>query len=369
MITKNIERNILLNPGPATTTDTVKSAQIVSDICPREKEFGNVMEFISNGITELVASKKDYTTVLFGGSGTAAVEAVISSVIGNGDRILVINNGAYGERICEMCKIYNLSYIEFKCSPIEGIDLDNLETVINNCSNITHMAVVHHETTTGILNDVDKIGKLCKKYSIELIVDAMSSFCGIEINMEKSNIAYLISSSNKCIQGMAGVSFVICNLNSLKNTKNIRPRNLYLNLYKQHEYFKETYQMRFTPPVQVLYALKQALIETIEEEVKNREKRYKRCCEILWRGLDELNLKRLVDDNKASMLLTTVIEPEDIGYNFDEMHDYLYKKGFTIYPGKLAGQNTFRIANMGAITENDMEHFIEALKQYFEQCL
>ncbi len=369
MITKNIERNILLNPGPATTTNSVKEAQVVTDICPREREFGNVMQYISDGITELAASKHMYTTILFGGSGTASVEAVISSVIGDGDRILVINNGAYGQRICEMCEIYNLSYIEFRSSPIEAIELKDLEETIKNCSNITHLAVVHHETTTGILNNIKDIGDLCRKYSIELIVDGMSSFCGININMEENNIKYLISSSNKCIQGMAGVSFVICNINSLENSRNIKPKNLYLNLYKQYEYFKDTNQMRFTPPVQVLYALKQALMETIEEGIENRELRYKRCCNVLWKGLDDLKLKRLVNDEDASMLLTTIIEPDNEKYNFNEMHDYLYGKGFTIYPGKLAGKNTFRIANIGAITENDIECFIEALKQYFEQCL
>lgn len=365
MICKDIKRNILLNPGPATTSDSVKSAQIVSDICPRENEFGDIMGYISKELANLVADNSKYTTILFGGSGTAAVESVISSVINNEEKILVINNGAYGKRMCEMCEIYNLNYIEFKSSSVEKINFGELEKKLNEIEGITHLAVVHHETTTGLLNDVRAIGELCKKYNINLIVDAMSSFAGIKIDMEKMNIKYLISSSNKCIQGMAGVSFVICNKDTLNKTKYIKPRNMYLNLYKQYEYFKENNQMRFTPPVQVLYALKKAIEETKEETVEKREARYKECCKTLWNGLDKLNLKRLVNDENASMLLTTVIEPENKNYDFEEFHDYLYEKGFTIYPGKLAEKNTFRIANIGDIKVNDIERFVEVMTSYF----
>lgn len=367
MICKDIKRNILLNPGPATTSDSVKSAQIVSDICPRENEFGDIMGYISKELANLVADNSKYTTILFGGSGTAAVESVISSVINNEEKILVINNGAYGKRMCEMCEIYNLNYIEFKSSSVEKINFGELEKKLNEIEGITHLAVVHHETTTGLLNDVRAIGELCKKYNINLIVDAMSSFAGIKIDMEKMNIKYLISSSNKCIQGMAGVSFVICNKDTLNKTKYIKPRNMYLNLYKQYEYFKENNQMRFTPPVQVLYALKKAIEETKEETVEKREARYKECCKTLWNGLDKLNLKRLVSDENASMLLTTVIEPENKNYDFEEFHDYLYEKGFTIYPGKLAEKNTFRIANIGDIKVNDIERFVEVMTSYFKK--
>lgn len=411
----DIKRNILLNPGPATTSDTVKLAQVVQDICPRETEFGAVMEFISKELTNFVGTNDKYTTILFGGSGTAAVESMISSVIEN-EIILIINNGAYGKRMCEMAEIYNLNYIEFKASPIEEISFLELEEIIkehnekiptdiysvdneyniseviefnksSKCINykdklendnltnnkkdmknkkISHIALVHHETTTGILNDIKNVGRLCKEYKIDMIVDAMSSFAGIPIDMEKMNIKYLASSSNKCIQGMAGVSFVIANKESLESTKNIKSRNLYLNLYKQYSYFKDNYQMRFTPPVQVLYALKQAIIETKEETIEKRHERYKTCCKKLWTGLDYIGLKRLVSDKNASMLLTSIIEPEVEGYDFNEMHDYLYKRGFTIYPGKVSSKNTFRIANIGKIYPDDIERFIDILKEYLE---
>ena len=360
-----VKRNVLLNPGPATTTNSVKLAQVVPDICPRENEFGDVMEFISKGLTSLVASNDEYTTVLFGGSGTASVEAVISSVVDYDECILIINNGAYGKRICEMAEIYSIDYVEFKASPIEGINLEELENTIKNNSKIKKLAVIHHETTTGILNDIKSIGNICREYGIDMIVDAMSSFAGIPIDMKDMNIKYMASSSNKCIQGMAGISFVIADKEALEKTKNIKPRNLYLNMYKQYEYFKKNYQMRFTPPVQVLYALKQAIIEAKEETIERRYERYMKCCDELWNGLDKLGLKRLVYDDNSSRLLTTVIEPDLEKYNFNELHDYLYNNGFTIYPGKLSSKNTFRIANIGAIYPKDIKKFIDIMEKYF----
>jgi len=368
-----IKRNILLNPGPATTSDTVKFAQVVPDICPREKEFGDVMEFVSKEITNFVGSNDKYTTVLFGGSGTASVEAILSSVVDAGT-ILIINNGAYGKRMCEIAEIYNLSYIEYKSSPIEEINLNELEEIIKthnleslrgDKTPISHIAVIHHETTTGILNNIEAIGSMCEKCEIDMIVDAMSSFAGIPIDMDEMNIKYLASSSNKCIQGMAGISFVIANKESLEKTKNIKPRNLYLNVYKQYLYFKDNYQMRFTPPVQVLYALKQAIIEAKEETIEKRYERYKECCKILWDGLDKLKLRKLVNEKASSMLLTSIVEPQIEGYSFDDLHDYLYNKGFTIYPGKVCSENTFRIANIGQIYPENMNKFIEILEEYF----
>lgn len=360
----DIKRNILLNPGPATTTEGVKLAQVVPDICPREKEFGDVMEFVSKEITNFVGNNEEYITVLFGGSGTAAVEATISSVVGEG-RVLIVNNGAYGERMCEIAEAYKLDYLEFNSSPIEEIDYNDLEKVINESERkVTHIALVHHETTTGLLNDIKRVGKICKKYEVDMIVDGMSSFAGIPIDMEDMNIKYLASSSNKCIQGMAGVSFVIANLESLNKTKDIKPKNLYLNLYKQYEYFKKNYQMRFTPPVQVLYALKEAIIETKKETIENRYERYRSCCEILWRGLEKIGLEKLVDESNHSKLITSIIEPSYPEYDFKKMHDYFYNKGFTIYPGKVSLQDTFRIANIGEIYPKDMENFVDLLEEY-----
>lgn len=359
-----IKRNVLLNPGPATTTDTVKLAQVVPDICPREKEFGDLMEFISIELTSFVANPNDYATILFGGSGTAVVESVITSTVPHDKTILIINNGAYGKRMCQIASRYKMDYIEFTSSPIAPIDLKELEQTIKKNNKISHISVVHHETTTGLLNNIKDIGHLCKSYNIELIVDAMSSYAALPIEMEKQNISYLTASSNKNIQGMAGVGFIIAKKKSLQKLKEIAPRTFYLSLYEQYENFIQTHQMRFTPPVQTLYALKQAIIETKEEGIEQRYQRYSKSWQTLTSALKKMNLKYLIEDQFHSKIITSIYIPQDVDFN--DMHDFFYKKGFTIYPGKVAEFNTFRIANMGEIDSHDIENFIRLLQEYLD---
>lgn len=362
----SVKRNILLNPGPATTTDSVKYAQIVPDICPREKEFTKVMQYITEELTKFVGSPKEYTAVLFAGSGTAAVESIVSSVIKD-KALFIIHNGAYGRRICEMAEAYHLPYIEYASPYDKAIDLKKLENEIcAYADHISHLVVVHNETTTGLLNPLDTIGSICRRYGITMIVDAMSSFAAVPIDMKKMNIGYLAASANKNLQGMAGVSFVIANREELISTQAIKPRNLYLHLYAQYEHFVRTKQMRYTPPVQILYALKQAINETKWEGIETRYKRYGEIWEVLIKGITRLGLKFLVEPMNHSKLITAIIEPQIQGYNFMEMHDYFYIRGFTIYPGKMAGLNTFRIANIGDITKYDMENFIVLLEEYLE---
>jgi aspartate aminotransferase-like enzyme len=228
---------ILLNPGPATTTDSVKLSQVVPDICPREREFGQLMQDICIELTQLVADEDQYTTVLFNGSGTAAVESIISSV-SNENVMVIVNNGAYGKRMCEIAEVYGLSYLEFNSPSDNLIDLEALERYIKTTDRIvSHLAVVHHETTTGLLNDIKAIGELCRRHRIDMIVDAMSSFAALPIQMEEMNISYLASSSNKNLQGMAGISFVIANKSKLESPKRNKQRNYYLNLYAQYKFF------------------------------------------------------------------------------------------------------------------------------------
>ena len=361
-VAQTAQRNVLLNPGPATTTHSVKMAQVIPDICPREYEFGDLMEFVSTELTKIVAKPKKYTTVLFGGSGTAVVEAVLTSVVPHNKQLLIVNNGAYGKRMCQICESYGMDYIEFESSPIEPIDLKKLKKVIKANKNISHLAMIHNETTTGLLNSLDDFGALAKKYNLELIVDAMSSYAALPINMKKQNIAYLCASSNKNIQGMAGVGFVIAKTKTFKKLKEIKARNFYLNLSAQYENFIKSHQMRFTPPVQTLYALKQAIIEAKEEGIVNRHRRYSESWRILTDELKNMGLKYLVNDEFHSKIITSIFIPD--GVDFDEMHDYLYERGFTIYPGKVADFNTFRVANIGEINSDDMRDFLVLFKGF-----
>ena len=357
-----IKRNILLNPGPATTTDSVKLAQIVPDICPREKEFANLLSEISDELTLLVANTEDFSTILFSGSGTAGVEAVLSSVIPPNKTILIINNGSYGERMCKIADTYNLNYLEFTSSPTEPLDLAELEKIIQNNLHISHLAVVHNETTYGLLNNLNDIGNLAQKYKLELIADCMSSFGAIPINMSKQNINYLIASSNKNLQGIPGIVFVVASNKALQKLKNIKPRSFYLNLYDQYIFFEQNKQMRFTAPVQAFYALKQALSELKEEGLENRYKRYTKSWKTLLNGLEKLKLNYLIDKKYHSKIITSVYMPQ--GIDFEDLHDYFYSHGFTIYPSKSQEFNSFRVANIGAIDHKDIKQFLELLEKF-----
>ena len=359
-----VKRNILLTPGPATTTDSVKNAQVVPDICPREKEFGELLESISKNLVKIAGGNEDYVCILLGGSGTAAMDAVINSVV-NG-KALIINNGSYGKRFVDIAKSYSLNFKELFFDWNEEVSVEKVESELKRDREIKYLVMVHHETTTGILNPVEEIGKIAKKYGCVFIVDSISSFAGIPFDIRKYNIDFTFSTSNKCIQGMPGVAFVICKKEELEKTKSHPKKSFYLNLYSEYEYFSKHKQSRFTLPVQTFYAFKKAIEEFFSEGAENRHKRYKENHDILTEGMKKLGFKKIFTNFKESNLLTTFWEPEDKNYSFDKMHDLLYQKGFTIYPGKIK-EKTFRLANIGAINKEDIFKFLEALKEVLEE--
>lgn len=355
-------RHILLNPGPATTTDTVKFAQVVTDICPRESEFGEVMTSVSRRLSAIAGDPEKIDTVLFGGSGTAAVEAMITSVPLDGP-LVVVDNGAYGARMAQIARAAGVTHFVFQSSPVAAIDLDALEGFAS-VHKAKYLAVVHHETTTGLLNQLPPLGRLARKLGMELLVDAMSSFAAVPIDILKDGVHYLCSSANKNIQAMAGVSFVICRADALGRLDPARSRSYYLNLRAQHDYFRKAGQMRFTPPVQAIYALQQALTELESETVAGRHRRYLDMWRLLNQGLLDCGLSRLVADENHGGLITAIEEPDWPGYSFERLHDFMKQRNFTIYPGKLGNQTTFRIANIGAIGVADMAEFVRLLKQF-----
>jgi 2-aminoethylphosphonate aminotransferase len=361
-----IRRNVLLTPGPATTSERVKQAQIVPDICPREPEFGALQDGIRKRLVQVVHGEETHSAVLFAGSGTAAVEACLSSVVPNHGKILVLINGAYGKRMLDMCRIhFHVHQIAVYETDYDALpDPAEVERILSEDASITHIALVHHETTTGILNPLEDITAIAHRHSVKVIADAMSSYAGIPIDLRLTPCDFLISSSNKCIQGMAGISFVICRNNLLTPPEDYRPRSLYLDLYGQHAGFDSTLQMRFTPPVQVLYALDSALDEFFEETQQGRYRRYCRCWDVLIEGMTELGFSMAIPYLPQSKLLTTFLEPNHPGYSFEAMHDSLLAEGFTIYPGKVGNIASFRLANIGQINAEDIQGFLSALKRY-----
>lgn len=360
---RNVRREVLLNPGPSTTTDSVKYSQVVADICPRELEFGNVMEKVAEDLTAFVAPTSEYATVMFGCSGTGADEAMVSSCVPPDGKLLVVDNGSYGARMAKIAKVYGIDMDVFKSSTYEPIDLAALEAQMKS-KKYTTFAVVYHETTTGLLNRLEKICPMAKKYGMTTICDIVSAYAGMPIDLPKLGIDFASATSNKHIGGMAGVGFVICKKDELLKQKDWPMRNYYLNLYDQYKYFLETKQTRFTPPVQTFYSLRQAIIETKVETIEKRFERFTECWKILVKSLKEIGLKMLVKEENQSHFITAILIPETPKYSFEKMHDYARSFGFTIYPGKLGNIDTFRIANMGDIRPEEMTRFTKILKEY-----
>ena len=358
------KRNILLNPGPATTTDSVKNAMVVPDICPRELEFGELTLSVRDDLIKIAHGEKNHTCIMLTSSGTGGVEACLTSVVPQDKKVLIINNGAYGERMQAICDAYGINHIDLKIEWGKPVEISAVEEMIKkHQSELSHVAFIHHETTVGILNPLKEICTLAHKYNLENIVDAMSSFAGIDIDVERDNVDYLVSSSNKCIQGMAGISFVIARLDSLKKTAGIK-RNFYFNLLANHEYLNKNKQFLFTPPVQTLYALRQAVTEYLKEGEHNRIRRYASMYDVMKKKVKELGFKFLVEEQHHSKLLTAIHDPASANYSFNEMHDYLYERGFTIYPGKVGNINTFRLSNIGEIYPADIEDFLKVFEEY-----
>lgn len=362
---RSVRREVLLNPGPATTTDSVKFAQACVDICPREKEFGDVMEWISKELSLMVGKPGKVETVLFGGSGTAADEVMISSCIPDGSKTLIVDNGAYGARFAKIASVYKLDTDVWKSSGYLPLDVPELKKKIVD-GKYTHFVIVYHETTTGLLNPVPELCRFCHEHGVTTIVDAVSAFAAIPIDMDRDAIDFMASTSNKNIQGMAGIAFVFCRKEALERTRDYPMRNFYLNLWDQYQYFLRTHQTRFTPPVQSLYALRQAIIETKIETIEGRYARYSACHAVLVAAVKKLGLKMLVSESAQSKLITAIIDPDTPEYRFDALHDLAREHAFTIYPGKLSDANTFRIANIGDIKPEEMQEFTKVLESYIK---
>lgn len=236
----NVKRNILLNPGPSTTTNTVKFAQVVPDICPREKEFGYLMKGLREDLVKIVhGDLEKYTSVLFCGSGTLNIDVCINSLLPENKKVLIINNGSYSARAVEICQYYGLDYIDLKFPVNQRPDLAVVESILNNNSDIGLVHTTHNETGTGILNPIREIGALVHKYGSVFTVDTTSTYAMRPIDIEKDNIDFCMASAQKGLTAMTGISFIIGNRKILEASKNYPKRSYYCNLYLQYEFFEK----------------------------------------------------------------------------------------------------------------------------------
>lgn len=359
-----IKRNILLNPGPATTTDTVKLAQVVPDICPREKEFASLMKGLREDLVRIVhGNLEEYTSVLFCGSGTINIDVCLNSLLPEGKKVLVINNGAYSTRAVEICQAYGLPHIDLKFPVDQLPDLQLVEKTLQDNPDIALVHTTHNETGTGILNPIREIGALCHKYNAVFSVDTTSTYAMRPIDVEKDNIDFCMASAQKGIMAMAGLSFIIGNRKIIEESANYPRRSYYCNLFLQYDYFEKTGEMHFTPPVQTIYATLQALKEYWAEGEEAKWARHTRVFNAIHKGLDELGFKDVIKREWQSGLVVSVLYPNDPAWDFEKVHDYCYEHGFTIYPGKISTTNTFRLCALGAIDEDDIKAFFKVFRQ------
>lgn len=356
----------LLTPGPLTTTNTVKSVMMF-DHCTWDDDYKQITLDIRKGLLKLAhASEEEYTVVLMQGSGTFGVESVLSSVVGKDEKLLIITNGAYGERMVDIAKYSGINYVVYSEDYDKVPSAEKVADLLAQDPSITHVTMVHGETTSGILNDIESVAKVVKAQGKVFIVDAMSSFGGIDIDVAGLKIDFIISSANKCIQGVPGFSFIICNRASLMASKG-KARSLSLDLYGQWETMDKDGKWRFTSPTHVVLAFEQAMKELeVEGGIPARAKRYRENNELLIKRMREMGIKPYIDNEHQGPIITTFYYPENHNFSFNEMYSYIKERGYAIYPGKVTSAETFRIGNIGEIYKEDIEKLCEIFKAFFD---
>lgn len=359
-----IKRNILLNPGPSTTTDTVKMAQVVPDICPREKEFAGLMKQMREDLVRIVHGPLDeYTAVLFCGSGTINIDICLNSLLDKDKKALIINNGAYSTRAAEVCEYYGLPHINLVL-PVDDVpDMELVGRTLDDNPDIGLAYITHNETGTGIGNPIREIGRMAHEHGAIFVTDTTSTYAMVPIDVKRDNIDFCMASAQKGIMGMTGLSFIVGRKDIIEKSKDYPKRSYYCNLYMQYDFFERTGEMHFTPPVQTIYAARQALDEYFAEGEEAKWARHTRVMNAIHDGLAALGFREAIRREIQVGLVASVIYPDDENWNFEKVHDYCYERGFTIYPGKITGANTFRLCALGAIDVSDIEDFFAVLKQ------
>ena len=355
---------LLLTPGPLTTTETVKNA-MMSDWCTWDKDYNEgIVQAIRHDLVRLATKHTDdYTAVLMQGSGTFCVEAAIGTVVKNDDYLLVCANGAYGKRMGQIADYYRIKHHVMQFSETERVNPEMVSDYLKEHPEVTHVSVVHCETTTGVLNPLSEISAIVKGAGRTLIVDAMSSFGGVPLDMGELGIDVLISSANKCIQGVPGFGFIIIRKALLAECKGVA-RSLSLDVYDQWQTMEKGHgKWRFTSPTHVVRAFMQALKELDDEGgIAARHARYVENHRTLVEGMRKLGFRTLLSDDEQSPIITSFYY-STATFNFNSFYTELKKRGFVIYPGKISQADTFRIGNIGDVHKQDIINLLSAISE------
>lgn len=361
-------KKLLFTPGPLSTSKTVKEAML-EDMGSRDFAFMSAIRDIRNELLELAHAPKasGYECVIMQGSGTFGIESAISSIAGAEDVLAVLANGAYGERIIRMAAVHKIKCLPLRFPEDQIVTPQAASEFLQANPSITHVACIHSETTSGLFNPIREIGAVCKKFGKVFVVDAMSSFGGVEFSMPDCHIDFLVSSSNKCIEGVPGFSFVLARKAELEKAKG-RARSLSLDLYDQWAGLEANGQFRFTPPTLSIMAFRQALRELkTEGGIAGREKRYRQNKAMLDEGMKKLGFKLYLKPEIQGPIITSFLYPKDPKFNFETFYMKLNDRGFVIYPGKLGKIDAFRIGNIGQIFPDDVRALVRAVDEVLKE--
>ncbi len=354
---------VLFTPGPLTTSRTVKQAML-RDLGSRDCEFIALIRQIRDKLVELgQGDPRDYTAILMQGSGTFGLEAVVSSTIPPDGKLLVIINGAYGKRLAKIASVLKIDTVTLEYPENTTPNLREIEDAMKSNGGVTNVSIVHCETTTGIINPIREIGELVAGCGAKYFVDAMSSFGAVPVNLAECSIDYLVSSANKCIEGVPGFSFVLCKLSSLKETAGYA-RSVSFDLLDQYRGFEKNGQFRFTPPTHALVAFRQALAELeAEGGVLGRAERYRRNYQTLVAGMRQMGFKEYLKSEDQGYIITSFLYPDDPNFSFEKFYESLNQRDYVIYPGKVSDADCFRIGNIGRIFEADVKALLAAIAE------
>jgi 2-aminoethylphosphonate-pyruvate transaminase len=351
---------ILLNPGPANTTRSVREALVMPDLCHREAEFFDVMRECRQRLTRLAGCSERFAAVLFTGSGTAAVEAAVCSALPRDRALLVVSNGVYGDRLVRIARAHGIPAEVLQYDFTTSVPPGDVEAALRARPDVSHVAVVHHETTTGLLNPVMDVARVAARAGRRVLIDAMSSLFGERLDVDAEGVDFVMASANKCLQGVPGIAFVLGRRSALDALAGQPPRSVYLDLHA-HYTAQERDNTPFTPAVQVLHAMRQALVELEAEGIPARIARYAENARVLRQGMTALGFEILVPEGARSSILTTFrLLP---GLAYDPLHDAMKRRGYIIYAGQGDVRTyAFRVSNMGTLTPRDMDGVVDAFR-------
>jgi 2-aminoethylphosphonate-pyruvate transaminase len=352
----------LLTPGPLTTSRTVKLAML-ADWGSRDVEFRKIVGDIRKRILQLANCDGSYECVIMQGSGTFAIEAALGSLCPDKRRkTLVVANGAYGDRAAQILERIGRPYLKIDKGDSAVPSVEEVVTMLDAERSISHVWMVHCETTSGIVNPIEEIGQAVKLHDKVFMVDAMSSFGALPLHMVAQNMDVMVSSSNKCLEGVPGFSYVVLKRDLLEASAGAS-HSVVLDLFEQWRGLETNGQFRFTPPTHALVAFDQALKEHEQQGgVEGRGLRYKRNAQALVSGMTEIGFSTLLDENLSGPIIQTFLTPSDPNFHFEKFYEALRVRGFTIYPGKLTKRPSFRIGTIGQIDERVIAAALQAIR-------